>query len=329
METNAQAQNEISLSDIFKIILRKIKIVLLALVGGILIGVLIGVTKTVDVDYYGTAAEFYVNPVKKTDSDSDETYNVYGAYGKHIMDNMVKLLSADIFAEKLALGADGLPELKAGSKDSNATLDEKIAAAKAAIEKANNATEEEKKTAEQEKNDAVKAAILEWRKTGNYKGLVSRIKSCVSYTYYDGAAEDVDSLAKSFIYVKISVLNGPKFAVDLYERIKMRLPDYVMEYMPNPDPAVYDATNCVLISTLAEVGHLNPTAEKDAIVKYSLIFGAVALVLACVVVVIVAVSDKRLVNYEATMEKFGVPVLGVIPAIEMTAKKTNDGGEEK
>ena len=324
METNAQAQNEISLSDIFKIILRKIKIVLLALVGGILIGVLIGVTKTVDVDYYGTAAEFYVNPVKKTDSDSDETYNVYGAYGKHIMDNMVKLLSADIFAEKLALGNSVLPQ-----KGLNATLDEKIAVAEAAIEKANNATEEEKATAEQEKNDAVKAAILEWRKTGNYKGLVSRIKGCVKYTYYDGEAEDVDSLAKSFIYVKISVLNDPKFAVELYERIKTHLPNYVMEYMPNPDAAVYDATNCVLISTLAEVGHLNPTAEKDAIVKYSLIFGAVALVLACVVVVIVAVSDKRLVNYEATMEKFGVPVLGVIPAIEMTAKKTNDGGEEK
>jgi capsular polysaccharide biosynthesis protein len=91
---------------------------------------------------------------------------------------------------------------------------------------------------------------------------------------------------------------------------------------------VYDSTNCVLISTLANVGHLNPTAEKDAIVKNGIIFGAIAFVLACIVVVVVTVSDKRLVNYEVTMEKFGVPVLGIIPTIEMSAKKTNEGGEE-
>lgn len=314
METNVQAQNEISLTDIFKMILRKIKVVLLALLGGILLGVLIGVTTTHNVDYYGTSAEFYVNPVKRaTDSDgTDDTYNVYGAYGKHIMDNMVKLLGADIFAEQLALGDSDLPP-----EGINAKLDEAIAKAKA-----------------ENTPENTKAAILEWRKTKHYKGLVSRIKGCVRYSYYDSSeAGDVDALAKSFIYVRISVLNDKGFASELYERVKKLLPEYVMEYMPNPDDQIYDATNCVLISTLAEVGHLNPTAEKDAIVKNTLIFGLLSAVIACVVVVLIGVADKRLMNYEATMEKFGMPVLGVIPMIEeepaTTPATTEEGGEEK
>lgn len=310
METNVQAQNELSLTEIFKMILRKIKIVLLALLGGILLGVLIGVTTTYNVDYYGTSAEFYVNPVKKaTDSTdgTDDTYNVYGAYGKHIMDNMVKLLSADIFAEKIALNGGDLPP-----EGINAKLDEAIAKAKA-----------------ENTPENTKAAILEWRKTSHYKALVSRIKGCVRYSYYDSSeAGDVDALAKSFIYVRISALNDAKFASQLYERIKIDLPEYVMEYMPNPDDEVYDATNCVLISTLAEVGHLNPTAEKDAIVKNTLIFGLLSAVLACVVVVLIGVADKRLMNYEATMEKFGMPVLGVIPMIEDEPTKTEEGGQE-
>ncbi len=309
MDTNAQAQNEMSLTEIFKIILQKIKIVLLALLGGILIGVALGLGTTANVDYYGTSAEFYVNPVKKSSDNTDDTYNVYGAYGKHIMDNMVKLLSADIFAEQLALGDSDLPP-----EGINATLDEAIAKAKA-----------------ENTPENVKAAILEWRKTSHYKGLVSRVKGCVRYSYYDSSeAGDVDALAKSFIYVRISVLNDPKFAKELFERVKKQLPEYVMEYMPNPDDEVYDATNCVLISTLAEVGHLNPTAEKDASIKYALIFGFVSAVIACIVIVIVAVSDKRLINYEATMERFGVPVLGVIPAIEVEHEnKKNEEGEEK
>jgi capsular polysaccharide biosynthesis protein len=323
METNTQAQNEISLGDIFRIILKKIKVVLLALLGGILLGVVIGISSTANVDYYGTSSEFYVNPVKKVSDEKDETYNVYGAYSKYIMDNMIKLLSSDIFAEKIALGAGELPPT--GINDA---VDEKIAEANEAITAWQEATSETKAEALKAKNTAVKNAVLEWRKTNHYKALVSRIKASVSYTYYKGEQSNVDSMAKSFIYVSISVLNDAKFATTLYERIKLVLPEYVMEYMPNPDPSVYDSTNCVLISTLANVGHLNPTAEKDAIVKNGIIFGAIAFVLACIVVVVVTVSDKRLVNYEVTMEKFGVPVLGVIPTIEMSAKKTNDGGEE-
>ena len=239
------------------------------------------------------------------------------------MDNMIRLLSSDIFAEQLALGESELPPLGI-----NKALDEKIALAQEAITAWQEAAPENKTEAVKAKNAAVKSAILEWRKTSNYKALVARIKSSVTYSYYKGEDSNVDSMAKSFIYVNISVLNNEKFASQLYERIKLVLPEYVMEYMPNPDPTVYDSTNCVLISTLASVGHLNPTAEKDAIVKNSIIFGLIAFVVACIVVVIVAVSDKRLMNYEVTMEKFGVPVLGVIPTIDMATKKTNEGGEQ-
>ena len=65
MEERIRIQEDIGLSDIFRILLRKVKILILALIIGAIVGGCIGLVKTRNVHYYGTSVDFYVNP--KTD----------------------------------------------------------------------------------------------------------------------------------------------------------------------------------------------------------------------------------------------------------------------
>ena len=65
-------------------------------------------------------------------------------------------------------------------------------------------------------------------------------------------------------------------------------------------------------------------------IKYAALLGLASLVVACVVVVIVDRSDKRLRDYDLVAKKFNIPVLGVIPAIEGMSRfvyKTNDSNK--
>ncbi len=114
MEQHQETQVEegLNLVGIFKLLLSKAKILLLTvLIGGILGGAF-AVWQTVDVNHYGTRAEFYINPETKRDTteENNSQYGVYGAYGKHVMDNMVKLLNSESFAEQMILNGEQLPE---------------------------------------------------------------------------------------------------------------------------------------------------------------------------------------------------------------------------
>ncbi len=107
-----QVEEGIRLSDIFRLLLSKLKyLILAALLGGILGGAF-AVWRTIKIDYWGTTVEFYVNPEKPKESVSGDgsQYGVYGAYGRHVMDNMVRLLSSESFTEKLILKGEELPE---------------------------------------------------------------------------------------------------------------------------------------------------------------------------------------------------------------------------
>ena len=397
MEENIRTQEEISLGDIFKILLKKIKVLILALIIGALVGAGFGVIRTFDVKYYGTSVSFYVNPKKDNNSiTNDSQYGVYGAYGWHVMDNMTRLLASESFAEELMLDSDGLP-LDGSEGDGynllpetdnreaiNAKMAETsapLAAAKAASEAADKARAETadklkvyneanaeynrllasnsnnvqkddvdiaKGIAENAKanwqtaveaednaekaefdawekaNEAVEAVRVEWRKTALYQSYVQKITRSIAYSYVDeeDADADVSELAKSFIYVKISVLEDEgAFANFLFDRVNKVLPEYVETNMAVPSG--YVGTNCQRITRLDKVQRTNEGYMTSTAIKYALILGAAALVVACVAVIIIDRSNKRLRDYELTFEKFGVPVLGVVPTIderEYTAK---------
>ena len=379
MEENIRTQEEISLAEIFKILWRKVKVLIFALVIGAIFGGSLGILTTFNEKYYGTTVEFYVNPKKDENQINNESqYGVYGAYGRHVMDNMTKLLGSESFAEQLLLDDDGLPT-KFLSDENRAEIDAKIAEAgtplaikKSAVKTADDArtamaeaqvvynqkakewetelqilvagsatvveietareqclgeakraletAQDAKELAElaetkaiEDANTAVEAVRALWRETELYEELIITVTESINYRYYDETETDVDDLARSFIYVNVSVLNDEELANDLFDQLLIMLPRYVEKNMAIPSG--YIGTNCQRTTRLNEVEQTNSGYMLKTAIKYALLFGAVALVIASVVVIVIDRSNTRLRNYEATMEKFNVPVLGVIPTI--------------
>ena len=95
--------------DIFKLFIHKLKVLIIVFLAAIIVGASFGFIKTSDVNYFGTTIAFYVNPQKDENSDQESEYSIYGSYGENVMDNMVKLLSSELFAETLMLDLEGLP----------------------------------------------------------------------------------------------------------------------------------------------------------------------------------------------------------------------------
>ena len=405
MDENTQTQDEISLVYIFKLLLRKIKLLVLVLLVGAFVGAGLGVLRTFNKKQYGTTIEFYVNPrLDKTSSTEVESqYGVYGAYGRHVMDNMVKLLSSELFAEQLLLDEKtGLPktgenanvdaktaialEAQTAAQAAVADAEEKLKALNEANTAYRNATTElntlwqrymnlndtlnstptkgfyddvdikiqeqedakkavtdaeavlktseetaanAKKDAEEKKEEALEL----WRNTyATYSEELKLVISSISYSYYDEADEkNVSDLARSFIYVNISVLNDVSLAEKYYERIIELVPVFIETNMSVPSG--YDGTNCQRITRSDKISRTNENVMVKTAMKYGLLLAAAALVVACVAVIIVDRSDKRLRSVEQITDTLDIPVLGVIPTIqkngEETAEKQTSKTEEQ
>lgn len=282
------ADEEFGLKDIFRALWSKILILLLVLVLGATAGGLYGYLDTKDVYVYGANPEFYINPDKypKEDetSDKESQYGVYGAYGQHVMENMVKLLSSESFSKQLM---EAMPEgIKPNVSKTNAD---------GSINK-------------------------------TYASFLRKINSSVRFSYTGAQAIEDSDLSKSFIYVSISVYGkeNKAFAEALLTAVEAEVPAYIEKYMVVPSG--YDFTNCVKTSELDEIHQTNVGQTKDATTKYAILLGVAALLVACVVVVLVSRTDNRFRNYESVAQRFGVPVLGVLPSIE---KREYDGEVRK
>lgn len=293
MEEQIGVRDEITLSELFKVLWRKALVLILATVIGVIAGGVFGVLQTWNVHYYGTTVEFYINPSKSEDAaaETGSQYGVYGAYGKQVMESMVTLLESESFSETLMLDDNGMPR-KGVSDELDALI---------------------------EAGDT-DAALDAWRKTADYRSVISLVNSSITYSHETSKSAD-EMLAKSFISVKISVLNGEKQAEELLKRVKVRVPAYVSQNMIKPDG--YDTTNCQRITRLDDVKLLNPNDTLSTAIKYALLLGVAAFLVTVVAVIVLDYSDKRLRNFERTMEQLGMPVLGVIPTISETAAHTN------
>lgn len=415
MEENIQKEDDISLMDILHLLLSKIKLLLLVVIIGGLLGGSFAIWRTIDVKYYGTEVQFYVNPdrPKKTTVSESSQYGVYGAYGRHVMDNMVKLLSSESFTEHLILNGKTIPdpstaenpwlinvkgatevENAAASQEFNNALNKALADTTELINQANAAKktysdaqkdanveleslqeawkaevpsidgvsssywtyselafnhlqnrlspelkelcEHYQKTTKpqvdslQEASDAaVKVAedktedtLSQWRKTVQYRTELARYSGCVSYSYLEenADADDANNLARSFIYVKISILNDKNLAEELYDRVIEVVPTYVEANMAVPSD--YEGTKCMRISRTDEIRLTNVNYTKSQAIKYAVLFAAAAAVIAAVVIIIADRSDKRLRDPETIMKLFNVPVLGIVPTINDLTEKS-------
>ncbi len=357
MEQEVRTDEGVSLLDIVKLLLHKIKLLILVGILGAILGGAYAVYTTVDLNYYGTTVQFYVNPRRDDDGsvDMESNYSVYGAYGQHVMDNMVKLLDSDSFTEVLMLDGKTLPvasDWATAAEDKNLKFSEKLLAAQEAIDAANEsvaiaktATEysyqmaidhgEDSATAKtwatfaEEKTEESKVKLAEaaaaksvameaWSKTSAYKSALSRYRGAISYRFVSaGESTTASGLARSFIYVDISTLNDVALANDALRRVKEYVPEYIEENMTVPGG--YDGTNCIRTTRTDDVRMTNPGYTRTQAIKYAMFFGVAAAAVACVIVIIVDRLDKRLRDPDVISKKFYVPVLGIVPNIEMAS----------
>jgi hypothetical protein len=257
-------------------------------------GVGLGFVTTFGVHYYGTNLEFYITPtLKEGGTVSGESTNaVYGAYGKNVMDNMVKLLSSESFTATLI-----------DKKGQEGGLPDK---------------DEYTVTKYDEHGEITK----------EYAKLLNKVQNAISFSYIlANESSNTNDLARSFIYVQISVLgdSNEQFAKDLLKVVKVAVPAYIEARMIIPSG--YDGTSCSSTTVLEAIHRTNENYARNTMIKYAALLGLASLVVACVVVVIVDRSDKRLRDYDLVAKKFNIPVLGVIPAIEGMSRfnyKTKD-----
>ena len=142
MQEKLQTQDEISLMDIVRLFIRKLKVIILVALVALIAGASFGYSRTYGRYYYGTneAITIFINP-QKENSDTDENKNtIFGSYNESTMDTLIKRLSSEKFAERLMLDDDSLPydsmitKIKnAGKTDVATTLTTKIAEARTAL----------------------------------------------------------------------------------------------------------------------------------------------------------------------------------------------------
>ncbi len=200
------AEEGIRLGDIFKLLLGKIKLLILVVIIGGILGGSFAIWRTIDVNYWGTTVEFYVNPKKPKESISEggSQYGVYGAYGRHVMDNMVKLLESESFAEQMLLNGDVLPNDKWATAEEEEEYGIK-AKIKVATDDLNALNEAKKETASKLADKNEQTILLseanvtlndEWKKL-----------------YYASVAEIEDSTFNETVYLKNFHNNtDPKFS---------------------------------------------------------------------------------------------------------------------
>ena len=275
-------REEFSLLDLLKVLWSKAKLLILILICGGIIGGAFGVVTTVNENYYGTSLEFYVNPTRPEKEEDGSvasggsTYGVYGAYGRHVMDNIVKLLSSELFAEQLMEIMPDAPQ--------------------------------DKWLIKQDGTKTINPA---------YKSYLQKVRSAIHFKYLDEEVDSQDAvnLARSFIYVDISMCGDENkdFAVSLMHCIIEQVPNFVEQNMIVPDG--YDGTRCIQITTVSEITLTNPKHTTKTMIKYGFLFGVATLLIACVAVIIVDRSDKRVRDHEQVARQLKVPLLGVIPTI--------------
>ena len=371
MKEELQVEEELSLSDIFRTLLNKIKLLIIVLLAGVIVGGTVGGLVTMNTHYYGTEIQFYVNPKEKEQGANESTYGVYGAYGAHVMDNMIKLLESDLFTERLMLRGKTLPE-----KGLSAELDGKIddanakkalaaplvAAAEAAEEVKDDAVASFNATWQNEHKDEVfnikayeqgkysqtvneayelsqdaiedaeekraladeatkiyeearLSALWVWRAMESYKEEHEKFNESVEYSYLE-AGESISAssnLAKSFIYVTISVLEDEEFAKEILTLLRKEVADFVSENMIVP--AGYVGTSCEETTTRSMIELTNEGYALKSAAIAGVLVGLLAVLVTAAIVVIIDRSDKRLRDFDLVAKQFNTPVLGVIPSI--------------
>ncbi len=147
--------------------------------------------------YYQCQLEYAIIPIKgEEESSKNSQYGVYGAYGQHVLDNMVRLLSSDFFTEYLIEGLEGVP----------VRLDQ---------------------------NGEISVAYNTFRQTQLYIDLVEKVKAAVVFSFK--VVSENSQFAYSSIFVDLNVQEDKAFAEILLSNTKKAVPNYIECNMAIPN----------------------------------------------------------------------------------------------
>ena len=286
MEENMNVENEISLSEIFALLWKKVKLIIVLCLTGCFVGGVFGYVKSYDVVYYGTELTFFVSPKKTSDKDGEEV--IYGTYGNTIMDSMVKLLSTEKSVGAYLAGVEGAPKQPKYTEGMDlAEYEEQVV---------------------------------------NYNKFLYTVSDALEFTYRKDekvSTSGTDMESKNFIYVTIKLRETKVFTKEFTRQflasLQKEIPIVVEGAMLNPDESQYSQTSCTLVTPLYPmVEVMNPNYTITETIKFAVLLAFAVFVATCALLIINDRMDKRIRDTDSLEIKFKVPLLGSIPTIDMS-----------
>lgn len=295
MEEKDKKTESLSLADIIVTLFAKIKILILVLILGGIIGGVYGYMNSHNVHYYGTTLKFFVSPTVSSQPAGSLSAPLAAPFAQSDDDEddddykiEGQYSTTVVLTIVDFLNSDEFARILAEDMD---LMPEPIA---------DNADFSTKRKYER-----------------SCKSVISWVKSAYTVTN--------DEKLTNNLFVNISVLNDWDFAENVMKSIEKELPAFVCEYMPVS--GIYTGTKCVPTIMYPEIYLINSGFTRSQTIKYGIIFGAAAMVVAAIILVIIYACDTRLRDPDSLTKNFQVPLLGVIPLIDdaliQNAKKSD------
>jgi hypothetical protein len=171
------------------------------------------------------------------------------------------------------------------------------AASQVALEATHNleAAKEAAANARKVADDLAEEILKVWREQSQNKKKISTINESLSYEYIEddsSSNNSDDSANRQFLIVSISVEKDEQLAKHLLENICEKLPAYVEENTDTADSI--EETDCILISTAAEIEDIGKNSLVKEVIKYALISTIAALAITCILVIWIGVKKDSI-----------------------------------
>ena len=167
------------------------------------------------------------------------------------------------------------------------------AASQKALEATNNleAAKEAAANARKVADDLAEEILKVWREQSQNKKKISMINESLKYDYIEDSSSknSEDNTNRQFLVVSISVEKDEQLANKLLDSLCDKLPAYVEENTDTDDSI--EETECILISTAAEVEDLGKNSLVKEVIKYALISTIAALAVTCILVMWIGVKQ--------------------------------------
>ena len=167
------------------------------------------------------------------------------------------------------------------------------AASQKALEATNNleAAKEAAANARKVADDLAEEILKVWREQSQNKKKISMINESLKYDYIEDSSSknSEDNINRQFLVVSISVEKDEQLANKLLDSLCDKLPAYVEENTDTDDSI--EETECILISTAAEVEDLGKNSLVKEVIKYALISTIAALAVTCILVMWIGVKQ--------------------------------------